>query len=169
MLGCLHFVARRLAASHTWSFQTDGHELALIILGGTADVVSSRGQWQGVGQRPDVFAGLPYALYPPPATESSVTAVTGCGFAAAWVRAEPGFAPPLVTPAEVGMEIRGGDHATRQTNQMLPPGFPCRRLVVVEVYTPAGSAQSLASQDDPDFAWVKNTYQARDRTYRCTK
>ena len=40
------------------------------------------------------------------------------------------------------LEIRGGDHATRQINQMMPPGFPCQRLVVVEVYTPGGNWSS---------------------------
>ena len=40
------------------------------------------------------------------------------------------------------IEIRGGDHATRQINSILPPGFPCQRLVVVEVYTPGGNWSS---------------------------
>ena len=40
------------------------------------------------------------------------------------------------------MEIRGGDHACRQINSIVPPGFTCSRLVVVEVYTPAGNWSS---------------------------
>jgi 5-deoxy-glucuronate isomerase len=51
-------------------------------------------------------------------------------------------APVLVTPAKVEIEIRGGDHATRQINRIMPPGFPCQRLVVVEVYTPDGNWSS---------------------------
>lgn len=138
----IHFQVRQLAAGQTWSFQTDGHELALVALGGTVDVDSDRGQWRGVGRRANVFAGLPYALYLPPQTAFTVTAQTDCQFAVAWVAAEEPHAPLLVTPADVGIEIRGGDHATRQINQMLPPGFPCQRLVVVEVYTPAGNWSS---------------------------
>lgn len=138
----IHFQARRLAAGRAWSFQTDGHELALVLLGGTVDVNSSRGRWQDVGRRAHVFAGLPYALYLPPQTAFTVTARTAAEFAAAWVAAEKDYSPALVTPADVGIEIRGGDHATRQINQMLPPGFPCHRLVVVEVYTPAGNWSS---------------------------
>ena len=30
----------------------------------------------------------------------------------------------------------GGDNATRQINDLLPPGSPVHRLVLVEVYTP---------------------------------
>jgi 5-deoxy-glucuronate isomerase len=138
----MHFQARRLAQGGTWSFETGKHELALVVLGGTADVTSNRGQWQRVGRRANVFAGLPYALYLPVDTAFTVTAATDCEFAAAWVAAKQAFAPRLVAPADVDVEIRGGDHATRQINRMLPPGFPCQRLVVVEVYTPGGNWSS---------------------------
>lgn len=138
----IHFQARRLQADRSWCFDTAGNELALILLGGTVDVASSRGEWLGVGRRADVFAGLPHALYLPPHTALTVTARSDCEFAVTWVAAEEVHAPVLVTPAQVGIEIRGGDHATRQINQMLPPGFPCQRLVVVEVYTPGGNWSS---------------------------
>jgi 5-deoxy-glucuronate isomerase len=42
----------------------------------------------------------------------------------------------------MGIEIRGGDNATRQINSIIPPGAACSRLVCVEVYTPAGSWSS---------------------------
>ena len=136
------FQARRLAAGQTWPFQTKAHELALVLLGGTVDVNSNRGQWQAIGRRANVFAGLPYALYLPPHTTFRVTATTACEFAIAWVPSDKDHEPQLITPAEVGIEIRGGDHATRQINRLLPPGFPCERLVVVEVYTPGGNWSS---------------------------
>ncbi|HSN74453.1 MAG TPA: 5-deoxy-glucuronate isomerase [Anaerolineae bacterium] len=138
----IHFQVRRLAAGKAWSFQTENNELALVVLGGAVNVDSSRGQWQGVGRRANVFAGLPYALYLPPHTDLTVTAAVDSEFAVAWVEADADHAPVLVTPADVGIEIRGGDHATRQINRILPPGFPCQRLVVVEVYTPAGNWSS---------------------------
>lgn len=138
----INFQARRLAAGKAWSFQTGASELALVMLGGTVDITSSRGVWQGVGGRANVFAGLPHALYLPPHTDFTVTAVTDCEFAVTWVASDVDHAPVLVTPADVPIEIRGGDHATRQINQIMPPGFPCERLVVVEVYTPGGNWSS---------------------------
>jgi 5-deoxy-glucuronate isomerase len=138
----IHFQARRLQAGKAWSFQSGGNELAIIMFGGMVDVASSRGAWQGVGGRAHVFAGLPYALYLPPHTDFTVTALTDCEFAVTWVASKAEHDPVLVTPADVTIEIRGGDHATRQINQMLPPGFPCERLVVVEVYTPGGNWSS---------------------------
>ncbi len=138
----ISFCVRRLAAGRTWSFETTGHELALIVLGGTIDVDTNRGQWQGLGRRADVFSGLPYALYLSRDTELTVRAAAGAEFAVAWVRADRDFAPKLITPAQIPVEIRGGDHATRQINGILLPGFPCQRLVVVEVYTPGGNWSS---------------------------
>lgn len=136
------FQARRLGAGQNWRFQTGGNELALVLLGGTVDIDSDRGSWDDVGRRPHVFAGLPYTLYLPHHTTCTVIAKTDCEFAVAWVAAEEDHEPRLVTPADVTIEIRGGDHATRQINNMLPPGFPCQRLVVVEVYTPGGNWSS---------------------------
>ena len=75
------FQARRLAAGQAWPFQTGANELALVMLGGTVDVNSDRGQWQAIGRRANVFAGLPYALYLPPHTTFTVTATTDCEFA----------------------------------------------------------------------------------------
>jgi 5-deoxy-glucuronate isomerase len=138
----INFRVRRLAGGHTWSFETTGHELALVVLGGTVDVDSSRGRWEGLGRRANVFAGLPYALYLSRKTALTVKAMSDAEFAIAWVDAEQDFAPQLITPAQVSVEIRGGDNATRQINRMLPPGFPCQRLVVVEVYTPGGNWSS---------------------------
>lgn len=138
----IHFQSRRLAAGASWSFETGPHELALVVLGGTLDVTSDKGVWRWLGRRTDVFAGLPYALYLPRNTGFTVTAASDCEFAAAWVAADRDFPPRLVTPADVSIEIRGGDHATRQINGMLKPGFPCQRLVVVEVYTPGGNWSS---------------------------
>ena len=138
----INFQARRLAAGRSWSFQSGGNELALVMLGGVVDINTSRGTWQGVGGRANVFAGLPHALYLPPQTDLTVTAATDCEFAVAWVAADADHEPVLVTPADAAIEIRGGDHATRQINGIIPPGFPCQRIVVVEVYTPGGNWSS---------------------------
>ena len=55
----IHFQARRLAAAGAWSFETVGHELALVVLGGTLSVASDKGEWRHLGRRANVFNGLP--------------------------------------------------------------------------------------------------------------
>jgi 5-deoxy-glucuronate isomerase len=138
----IHFQARRLAKDEVWSFQTGENELALVVLGGQIHVASERGIWNGIGARAHVFAGLPSALYLPRHTAFTVSAASSCEFAAAWVACAEDHPARLVRPEEIRTEIRGGNNATRQINGILPPGFPCARLVVVEVYTPGGNWSS---------------------------
>lgn len=139
----LHFAARLLRQGERWTAQTGDFEYGLVILGGVAAVTSSRGQWPRIGRRPDVFGGMPYALYLPRDTEFVVTALSPTlDVAYGWCRGEGKHPPRLVTPDQVEVEIRGGGNATRQINSLFPPGFDCHRLVAVEVYTPSGNWSS---------------------------
>ena len=139
----LHFSARRLSLGQQWSFDTAGNELALVVLGGACRVDSTRGNWENVGRRADVFSGMPYTLYLPRQTKFTVVAVCQeLDFACGWCPTDEDHPPQLVIPRQVDIEIRGGDNFTRQINRMIPPGFDCHRLVVVEVYTPSGNWSS---------------------------
>lgn len=138
----IHFQVRRLSAHDTWRWETGDYELALVLLQGNIGVESSRGEWQSIGTRKDVFSEPPSALYLSRQTTFSVRANSDCEFAVAWVAADQDFDPCLVTPGDVELEIRGGDNATRHINRIMPPGFACQRLVVVEVYTPSGNWSS---------------------------
>lgn len=137
----IHFQARALAAGQAWEWRTGEHELALVLLGGQLDVQSGCGTWRLHG-RAHVFAGLPHALYLPRGTGFEVRAAADSHFALAWVAAEHDYPAQLITPPDVAIEIHGGDNATRQINSIIPPGFACQRLVLVEVYTPGGSWSS---------------------------
>ncbi len=138
----VHFQVRQLASQHSWASSTGEHELAIVVLSGTLQVASERGRWQQIGKRETVFSGLPYALYLPRRTAFAVTADTACEFAVAWAPTNQDHQARLVTPKDSNVEIRGGDNVTRQINSILPPGFPCHKLVIVEVYTPGGNWSS---------------------------
>jgi 5-deoxy-glucuronate isomerase len=138
----IHFQVRRLQAGQHWGYSTGEHELALVTLNGTVAVESNHGHWPRVGERKDVFSGPPAALYLPRRTTLTVTAASACEFAVAWAATDRDDEPKLIRPGDIAVEIRGGDTATRQINSIIPPGFPCRRLVLVEVYTPGGSWSS---------------------------
>ena len=138
----IHFQVRSLTAQQSWASVSGEHELVLVVLNGSIQVESSRGRWQHIGERKDVFSGLPSALYLPRQTPFTVTAESVAEFAVAWTRTDQDHEPRLVTPKDVEIEIRGGDNATRQINSILPPGFPCHKLVIVEVYTPGGNWSS---------------------------
>ncbi len=139
----LNVEVRRLLRSETWTHETGGCEVALVLLGGRCDVTSDRGTWRGVGRRPNVFSGMPYALYLPRHTRFTLTATSEVlELAHCWVPADEDHPPRLVTPQDVEIEIRGGGNATRQINAIIPPGFGCQRIVAVEVYTPGGNWSS---------------------------
>lgn len=136
------FQSRRLLAGYTWDFASGNCEVGIVVLSGCIGVKSDRGQWLHLGKRENVFAGLPYALYLPRHTTFTVTAETTCEYAVALAPTDQDHQPRLVTPQDIEIEIRGGDNATRQINSIIPPGFPCQRLVIVEVYTPGGNWSS---------------------------
>jgi len=139
----LSMEVRRLAAGQSWAHRTDQSESALVVLGGRCRVRSNRGEWPDIGRRANVFGGMPYALYLPRHTEFTLEALTHrVEIAHCWVPTDQDHAPRLVTPAESQIEIRGGLNATRQINSIMPPGFPCHRIVAVEVYTPGGNWSS---------------------------
>ncbi len=138
----LHFSARRIRAGEQWQAETGDFEYGLVLLGGVCSVQSSRGEWAKIGRRPNVFSGMPYALYLPAHTSFTVTAISELDLACGWCKSEGEHPPQLVIPETVAIEIRGGGNATRQINSIFPPGFNCHRLIAVEVYTPAGNSSS---------------------------
>lgn len=139
----LNMQARRLNAGMSWTGDTGEFEYAHVILGGVCDIETTRGTFQRVGRRPNVFAGMPYALYLPRRTQFTITALTdGFEVASCWVATDEDHPARLVTPQDSKIELRGGANASRQINGILPPGFDCHRIVAVEVYTPGGNWSS---------------------------
>lgn len=140
----LHFGARILYKGEKWSFFTGEFEYGIILLGGNYRAETDKGVWETTNGRRDVFSGMAHTLYLPRRTEVTITAtseVLDLGYG--WVATNQDFDPVFKTPEEVEIEIRGGDNATRQINSLLQPGFPCHRLVAVEVYTPSGNWSSF--------------------------
>jgi 5-deoxy-glucuronate isomerase len=139
----LAFEARRLSRGETWRVDTGEREAALVLLGGVAAVHSSCGDWPRVGRRPDVFSGMPWAIYLPRRTRFEVRGESDrLEVALATAPTDRDHPARLVTPDDVAIEIRGAGGNTRQINGIMPPGFPCHRLVCVEVYTPSGNWSS---------------------------
>jgi 5-deoxy-glucuronate isomerase len=138
----LSFQVRRLARGQSWSFSCGENESAFVDLGGRFTVESDRGRWSGIGSRANVFAGAGHALYLPRRTGFTVVAEETGEFALGWAPTNEDHAPFLVLPEGVKRHVRGGDNASRQINDLLPPGSPVHRLVLVEVYTPGGNWSS---------------------------
>ena len=138
----ISFQARRLDEGGTWSFDTGENEFAFVNLSGLYSVKSSKGSWAGIGGRANVFAGGAHALYLPRRTSLTVTAEEAGEFAVTWAPTTEDHEPWLIQPEDVAVSIRGGDNVSRQINDLLPPGSPVHRIVLVEVYTPSGNWSS---------------------------
>jgi 5-deoxy-glucuronate isomerase len=138
----ISFQARRLAQGKSWPFESGDNELVIVNLSGRYTVRSNRGEWTGVGGRKTVFESAAHALYLPRGTEFEITAEEAGQYAVAWVPTDEDHDPWLIKPEDVTVSVRGGDQVTRQINDLLPPGSPVHRLVLVEVYTPGGNWSS---------------------------
>ena len=138
----IHFQARRLGEGTSWSLETGDFEVAVVLLGGSVRVDLPDGGRETLRGRSHVFEGPPHALYVPRRSRITLGAESDSEFAVARVRTDEDHPFRLITPDDIDVEIRGGDNATRQINSIIPPGFDCHRLVVVEVYTPGGGWSS---------------------------
>jgi len=121
------------------SFDTGDEEVAVVPLAGGALVRADGMEWE-VGGRANVFAGLPRSLYLPRDTHAALEGRAELALCGA--RAERRREPRPIPPEEVEIEVRGSGNATRQISHIVKPEFPAERILVVEVYTPAGNWSS---------------------------
>jgi 5-deoxy-glucuronate isomerase len=112
-----------------------------VLLSGSCAVESGDERWE-LGGRASVFDGMPSALYLPRESDYTVVAMGDVEVAVCGALADERFEPRLVRPDEVEIEVRGSGNATRQINHIIKPEFPAQRLLVVEVFTPAGNWSS---------------------------
>ena len=137
----ISFQARKLKAGNQWSFGSASNELAIVLLSGKISIHSTRGSWHNL-ERKDVWTSAATALYLPRNTEFTITAESDTEFAVTWVPTDEDHEARLIQPQDVPISVRGGDNMSRQINDLLPPGSPVHRLVLVEVYTPSGNWSS---------------------------
>lgn len=137
----MSFCVRRIAADDSWESQHPGEETVCVLLSGKCACDWGTGK-QHIGQRNNVFEGLPYALYLAPGNKVRLEAETICEVAECHVPSRTKFPSRLVTPNDVGVSLRGGGNASRQIVDVIRPDFPADRLIVVEVYTPGGNWSS---------------------------
>ncbi len=118
---------------------TGAEEVAIVLLAGSC-TVEAGGERFELGPRASVFESLPWTVYLPRDTAYRLEGEAELAVQSAPV--ERRHEPVLQRPEEVDVEIRGAGNATRQINNMIQPGFPAERLLVVEVLTPGGSWSS---------------------------
>jgi len=153
----LSFEARQLDLNELWEHQTQENELVIVLLSGNFKVDSDKGNWETKNGRKDVFSGVAHTLYLPKNTDFTLTALSEkLDIAYGWCIAEEDFPAKFVTPEETPVVIFGGDNATRQFNDLIPPGFGCNSIVVREVYTPSGNWSSFPAHKHDERILAKD-------------
>ncbi len=130
----LSFKSVHLQSGATLAAHTGANETALIWLGGRAKAEG----FGDVGGRADVWDGKPYALLLPPGTRYRVRAETLCDVAVVSAPAQAELPPRLIRPEDVRVEIRGSGVTERRIHWIVAEQDPGARLILVEVFTPAG-------------------------------
>jgi len=138
----LGFSVRRLAKGEVWHESTGDHEIAVLLLGGRATMDWGEGP-RSIGRREQVFSGYPYCVYLPCGTSFDLHADTLTELTESRVRSRLPGKPHLFTPPELGCEIRGKGHTTRQIVRIIRPEFAADMLMMNEVYTPGGNWSSF--------------------------
>src|ERR1700680_4050646 len=139
----IDFRVIRLMAGQRVTAQTDSSEVALVIIAGTVNVTSSAGSWNGIGNRPDPFSGLPAALYLPPKTTYEIQAVndTELAICAAPSRADRKGAR-VITLAPDAEYTRGKGNSERRIRNILMGEDEASSLFLTEVITLPGNWSS---------------------------
>ena len=140
----LNFEARKLNLNEEFIWDTCENEMVVVLLSGNYKFKSNSQNFEITNGREDVFKGVAHTLYIPRRTQICITATSKeLDIAYGWCKSDMDYPLKLIKPEETQIVIFGGDNATRQFNDLIPPGFGCSKIVVREVYTPSGNWSSF--------------------------
>ncbi|BBH23766.1 5-deoxy-glucuronate isomerase [Paenibacillus baekrokdamisoli] len=161
------FQVIQLAEGQTFHRETGELEVCLVLLSGKANVRTEKQEWLEIGQRMNVFEGIPpFSVYVPNDDSYEVQALTKLELAICSAPGRGNHLARLITPEQVGVEKRGYGNIERQIHNILPEQEPADSLLVVEVFTPNGHWSSYPphkhDQDDlPNESLLEETYYFR--------
>ena len=138
------FSVRDLQAGESYQEEGDANEVCVVLLSGSARLVSGPADSGEVAGRKSVFdRSPPTALYAPMRTAWRVAAATACEIAICRAPGISGKHPArIIGPQNISRETRGQGSNTRHICNILPETEAADSLLVVEVLTPAGNWSS---------------------------
>ncbi|RFC63472.1 5-deoxy-glucuronate isomerase [Fulvimarina endophytica] len=164
------FSLHRLRAGETVKDATGTNEVILVMVEGKAEISGAGEDFGVLGERMNVFEKTPpHCLYLPRASQWSARAETDCTIAVCSAPASEsaGYQACRIDPAGIELTQRGKGSNTRFINNIAMEGSPvAERLLVTEVFTPAGNWSSYPSHrhDEDDFprvTYLEETYYHR--------
>ncbi|MBN9332468.1 5-deoxy-glucuronate isomerase [Devosia sp.] len=141
-LDLIYFNVVTLAAGQSHSFQLPGHEAGIVVLEGQVDICVDGQDFNGVGQRKDIWSGSADAVYVPLDTPARITARGHAVCAIAGGVATEKLAAFRITPQDVEMVDVGSveTHTHRQIFHILGQrqNGQVSRLLISELYADPG-------------------------------
>ncbi len=132
----LQFGITRLEGGSLQTIETGNDEMAFVPLEGSA-TISVDGEAYDVS-RENVFIQMPRVVYVPPGKTVTVSAGSTFELAHGSAPAEGRYPVRVFEPSEQKVEVRGGGAAIREVHHTLAAPLPAERLILFEVYVPAG-------------------------------
>ncbi len=145
---------------------TENREICIVILSGKARVTTEGFDSGAIGERADVFSGLPWSVYAPPHADVAIEAITDCELAICSAPAAGRYPARVIAPDDVGTLTRGQGTNARHIRNVLPEDAEAESLLVVEVITPGGHWSSYPPHKHdrdalPDESYLEETYYHR--------
>jgi 5-deoxy-glucuronate isomerase len=150
------FETRMLKQGAKSTLETGGEEVCIVILSGKAQVRAGGFDSGPIGERANVFEGLPWSVYLPPKSTATIEAATDCQLALCSAPATGKFKARVIKPADIGTLTRGTGTNARHIRNVLPEDAEAESVLVVEVITPGGHWSSY-----PDESYLEETYYHR--------
>ena len=157
-----------LAPGEVASESTADQEVILVIVEGRADLNANGRDFGNCGGRLSVFEKTkPTCLYVPNDGSWTAKATTDCTLAVCSAPGRSGHPLRLITPDEIGSEVRGTGANTRHIHPIAMEEFDVAdSLLVTEVFTPQGNWSSYPphrhDEDDyPRMTYLEETYYHR--------
>jgi 5-deoxy-glucuronate isomerase len=162
------FDLHRLRRGDKTEGKTMDREICMVFVAGKGHIGANGIDLGLVGERVSPFEGKPWSVYIPPGSSWSVTAETDLEFGVCSAPGDGiGRAVRIISPHELGQEIRGKGTNVRHVINILPESDPtAASLLVVEVITPGGHTSSYPphkhDRDDlPRESHLEETYYHR--------
>src|SRR5579863_8764989 len=160
------FDARDLKKGAHFSGKTGRMEACIVILSGKARVTSGAFDSGVIGERVNVFDGLPWSVYAPAHASYAIEAMSDCELALCFAPGAGKLPARVIGPREVETLTRGQGSNTRYVRNILSETATAESLLVVEVITPGGNWSSYPphkhdTNDPPRETLLEETYYHR--------
>ena len=160
------FEARDMKKGARVSFKTGPMEACVVVLSGKARIKTKDFDSGVIGERANVFEGLPWSAYLPAHSAYTIEAATDCELAICTAPGTGKLPARVIGPGEVETLTRGKGSNTRHVRNILSETATAESLLVVEVITPGGNWSSYPPHKHdrdalPHESYLEETYYHR--------